>query len=475
MLEVFAFNVLFAVFYNWMFLLLFMIAFILVKCNRNWKGIFFFGVVLEGFSLFGSISRVVRTGENLAPEELLAHAVFLAFAFIGFCLLKNIENSSNNSSTESGIVPSELDNSAFKEQADLPLSIDPPITDSAPKQTAPSADVPIAPCDPAETSNSRPNEVPTPKNRFCKYCGNLIDPETKKCTGCGKQFFKLPKPSSKKLLVVIAIIFLLSSVGGFAAYNYYKGIDAMNNQRFIEAQQYFDNLLVSDSLFPNKYAYIEAGVLMETGNYLEAYHAFCAMEEVPVPASIIDELKKEIYSEAVNLYRWGKLTNARELFIEIEDYSRSADYLFLIKCDLLPTSFTPTSTTAQSIFEKYNYVPNSEADDNYYKLVGLIGFANAGNILIENEVALKKFLTGRWEISAGYPNYYFELDENGYVYSNLPHRYSQGTYYFKSGVYTIKEKYTYDEVKTYQFTIIDKNAISVYCYEDRSVHALFRQ
>jgi hypothetical protein len=30
------------------------------------------------------------------------------------------------------------------------------------------------------------------KNRFCKYCGSPVDPDTKKCTGCGKQFFRLP-------------------------------------------------------------------------------------------------------------------------------------------------------------------------------------------------------------------------------------------------------------------------------------------
>ena len=28
------------------------------------------------------------------------------------------------------------------------------------------------------------------KDRYCKFCGSLIDKNTKKCTGCGKQFFK---------------------------------------------------------------------------------------------------------------------------------------------------------------------------------------------------------------------------------------------------------------------------------------------
>ena len=44
------------------------------------------------------------------------------------------------------------------------------------------------------------------KKRFCKMCGGLIDSKTKKCTSCGKQFFKFPKLS--KAIIIPALICL---------------------------------------------------------------------------------------------------------------------------------------------------------------------------------------------------------------------------------------------------------------------------
>lgn len=50
------------------------------------------------------------------------------------------------------------------------------------------------------------------KNRFCKLCGSPIDPATKKCTGCSKQYFKLPlvKKSSisTKVVMILSVLFI---------------------------------------------------------------------------------------------------------------------------------------------------------------------------------------------------------------------------------------------------------------------------
>lgn len=50
--------------------------------------------------------------------------------------------------------------------------------------------------------------VKSVKLRYCSHCGNAIDPHTKQCTGCGKQYFK--GLSSK---VVLAILLTISIVG----------------------------------------------------------------------------------------------------------------------------------------------------------------------------------------------------------------------------------------------------------------------
>lgn len=50
------------------------------------------------------------------------------------------------------------------------------------------------------------------KSKFCKHCGGLIDPETRKCTSCGKKLFTI---SIKNLLLVISILLLIASITYF--------------------------------------------------------------------------------------------------------------------------------------------------------------------------------------------------------------------------------------------------------------------
>lgn len=45
-----------------------------------------------------------------------------------------------------------------------------------------------------------------PKTRFCKLCGGLIDPVTRKCTGCRKQYFRLPTFAGNRWLVVATAV-----------------------------------------------------------------------------------------------------------------------------------------------------------------------------------------------------------------------------------------------------------------------------
>lgn len=47
---------------------------------------------------------------------------------------------------------------------------------------------------------------PAGKATYCKHCGGLVDPETKKCTKCGKQYFKFPTLAVVRGLVAALII-----------------------------------------------------------------------------------------------------------------------------------------------------------------------------------------------------------------------------------------------------------------------------
>lgn len=71
------------------------------------------------------------------------------------------------------------------------------------------------------------NEKPHKKaNRYCKYCGSLVDLSTKKCTGCGKQYFNLKSKfvHVKKIIFICSVlmnIFLI--ILGVYIYNLYIG------------------------------------------------------------------------------------------------------------------------------------------------------------------------------------------------------------------------------------------------------------
>ncbi|MBQ6606772.1 MAG: zinc ribbon domain-containing protein [Firmicutes bacterium] len=64
--------------------------------------------------------------------------------------------------------------------------------------------------DPTAEAPAEPKQ-PAGKATYCKQCGGLIDPETKKCTKCGKQYFKSPKNMVSK--VIVALLFLAMAGG----------------------------------------------------------------------------------------------------------------------------------------------------------------------------------------------------------------------------------------------------------------------
>lgn len=76
---------------------------------------------------------------------------------------------------------------------------------------------------PSPESMSPPSSGSSGKPSYCKQCGSPIDPSTKKCSGCGKQYFKFPHPDAKFFSVLLLILFAVS-----ACLNIYQYVDTSN-------------------------------------------------------------------------------------------------------------------------------------------------------------------------------------------------------------------------------------------------------
>lgn len=293
------------------------------------------------------------------------------------------------------------------------------------------------------------------KLKYCSRCGSLVNSKTKQCTGCGKQYFKV---KFKPLYVILIILLLLC---GYIGANYFLAVSAMNDENFIESKQYFDNLFVSETVFSSQYAYVEAGVLMEEGNYIEALKAFEKVDDVPVPSEIISSLKSKIYSAGQSAYKAENYTQAEKYFNAIPDYNKSSDYLLLIDC-------------CGDTFSAW-----SNAKSNYSKLIKLLNnnFENVDEIILGNDSLLEMFLDGRWEDGDRSDPYYLEFyedDDGSHSRYNLPHKDADGYFWISDGMYKVGETEA-SAVKYYRFTIIDEDTISVYCFKDGSTHKLYRQ
>lgn len=58
-------------------------------------------------------------------------------------------------------------------------------------------------------SNTYKSDVPKSKFRFCKYCGSRIDAQSKKCTGCGKQYFHISGLAAGIGMIVFAFAVMI--------------------------------------------------------------------------------------------------------------------------------------------------------------------------------------------------------------------------------------------------------------------------
>lgn len=321
-------------------------------------------------------------------------------------------------------------------------------------------------------------------SEFCQYCGNKLDVaitrevEIKNIanTSYTNPNF-IPKNTNPKIsllfngkkktfktIFMFSFCFLLALIllfVGFCGYNYSCFTKALNNQEFINAERYLKNMPFGEDVLAEHIDYLNAGILMEEGEYLEAYRALKKIKEYSVPVTVMDDLKSTLYSAGKTAYKNEDFATARLCFAEIPDYKRSSDYILLIEC-------------AGSTFDSWSTIHT-----RYPDLLKLINekFDNANKILVRNDKFLERFLLGRWENGKKSDQYYFKLyekDISTYSEYNLPNKNTKGYYTISDGIYQIEKKDS-SVVKCFRFSIIDEDTISVYCYKNGKSYKLYRQ
>lgn len=97
------------------------------------------------------------------------------------------------------------------------------------------------------TNKTDKEELKPKKTKYCKQCGSKIDYNTKKCTGCGKQYFKLHM--NKTTIILSAIVLALVVLNIFQFVNLIKKDEIINEKtaRISNSENLYDDLLNSNS------------------------------------------------------------------------------------------------------------------------------------------------------------------------------------------------------------------------------------
>jgi len=291
------------------------------------------------------------------------------------------------------------------------------------------------------------------KARFCKYCGHEINRETKVCTGCGKKY------SAKKLLPLFLVLFLVAVLAAYVCVNYFLAVSAMNDRNFVKAQRLFDNLLISEVLFADQYNYVKVGTSLENKKYADALVAAEKLDSDLASESFMEELREKVYEEGQNAYQKGNTALAKERFTLLKEYRRSKDYLFLMS------------------WKEYGYAASLNRQENYEKLVSLIGFEDAHEAILSNDFSFRAFMLGKWSAGSASP-YHFTLKGNadGAVSATytLPAYTVYGNLYMSEGIVSVGESES-SAKELFRFSIIGRNQVSVYCFLDGNTCFLYRQ
>ncbi len=127
------------------------------------------------------------------------------------------------------------------------------------------------------------------------------------------------------------------------------------------------------------------------------------------------------------------------------------------------------------------------SEDEYARLLQLIGFKDASKIIMKNHNYAVKFLSGRWydcvmvKDSSHLLGFRFDtvqefiIDENGDIsVCTIPISNSVDSYYIKDGILYSMDSISENTEKLLKIKIINNNSIEVYSYKNDQTYELRR-
>jgi len=189
------------------------------------------------------------------------------------------------------------------------------------------------------------------------------------------------------------------------------------------------------------------------GSYAEAFETCLKAEKYGDVSAQLAYYRDAAYQEAVTLYGNGDDIKSKRLFLKLEDYERSKDYVLLIK------------------IRDNQYRDLFLTDEELTRSKSLVGLEDGSTLILKYNSTAIEFLEGSW---TGL-NCFFTVDEEGYLDYNLPY-YDYGDYYIieESRMLVYPEKDVTATKAFFRFTIISEDCIEIYAYNGGQTYKLYR-
>lgn len=196
-----------------------------------------------------------------------------------------------------------------------------------------------------------------------------------------------------------------------------------------------------------------ADAYAKDGKYADAFEACLKGEKYGDISAQLADYRDAAYQEAAALYADGDNVKSKRLFLKLQDYEQSKDYLLLIKI---------RANTYGNLYLTNEEMKRSKA---------LAEFEDGATVILQYNNTAIAFLEGSW---TGL-NCYLTVDKEGYMDYNLPY-FDYGDYYvIENGIMQVYPEKDVTAMKAFfRFTILSENSIQVYAYKDGTTYTLFR-